>query len=347
MADQRFFHNAGPMTLTEVAALTGAALTSQGGTAPDAAQRFTDVAPLDRAGTADISFLDNTKYIEAFEISKAGACFVRPKFVKHAPKNMALLVTEEPYYAYALTAQKFYPEEEVTPGISPAAQIAKTAVIGKGCCIDAGAIIGEKAKIGERCSIGAHAVIGNGVEIGDDSRIGNHSSITHALIGKRAIIHRGVHIGQDGFGFAGGPKGMLKIPQLGRVVIGDDVEIGSCTCIDRGAGPDTIIGSGTKIDNLVQIGHNVQLGKHVIVVSQVGISGSTQIGDGAQLGGQVGISGHLSIGAGAKLAARAGVITDVPAGETYGGFPAIPVRDWHRQTIVLAKTVKKKEYANE
>jgi UDP-3-O-[3-hydroxymyristoyl] glucosamine N-acyltransferase len=338
MVDHRFFKNAGSVTLGEIASLTGAVLT-----AGDGGTRINDVAPLDKAGADDVSFLDNIKYQDAFAKSKAGACFVKPKFVSLAPKGMALLVTEEPYYAFAITAQKLYPQPAVVPGISPTAHIAKSANIGKGCCIEPGAVIGENANIGERCHIGAHAVIENGVDIGDDSRIGAHCSISHTIMGKRAIIHRGVHIGQDGFGFAAGPKGLLKIPQLGRVLIGDDVEIGSGTCIDRGASTDTVIGNGCKIDNLVQIGHNVQLGKYVIVVSQVGISGSTQVGDGAQLGGQVGVAGHMYIGAGARLAAKSGVMSDIPANVTYGGFPAMPVREWHRQTVAIGKLIKKKD----
>ena len=156
------------------------------------------------------------------------------------------------------------------------------------------------------------------------------------------ILHRGVHIGQDGFGFAPGRGGVTKVPQLGRVVIGDDVEIGSGSCVDRGAGPDTVIGAGSKIDNLVQIGHNVQVGRFVFIAAQTGIAGSSQVGDGSMLGGQVGIAGHLHIGAGAKLAAQSGVMTDIPAGSSYGGSPALPIKDWHRQTVAVAAMTKKK-----
>ena len=219
--------------------------------------------------------------------------------------------------------------------------MAKSATIGKGVRIDAGAVIGEKVSIGSGCWIGANTVIGDGVDIGDHSRIGALCSISHAIIGKRVLLHRGIHIGQDGFGFAPGRGGITKVPQLGCVLIGNDVEIGSGTCIDRGAGPDTIIGDGCKIDNLVMIGHNVQLGKYVIITGQCGISGSTQLGDGVMVGAQSGFAGHLKIGSGVKLAAQSGVMHDIPPGETYGGAPAIPMRDFLRQTVTLAKLAKK------
>lgn len=320
MVDKRFFSNRGPITLSALAALTGARLNND----TDSARNFTDVAPLDKASVNDISFLDNIKYLGEFEKSTAGACFVRPKFAARAPKNMALLLTEQPYYCYALAARAFYPEAKGA-GISPHAHIAST------------------AKIGKNVSIGAGTVIGEGVEIGDDCTIGALCTISHAMIGQRVTLHRGIHIGQDGFGFAPSPKGIVKVPQLGRVIIGNDVEIGSGTCIDRGAGPDTVIGDGCKIDNLVQIGHNVQLGKYVMIAAQCGLAGSTSVGDGAMLGGQVGVSGHVHIGAGAKLAAQAGVMTDIPDGATYGGSPAVPVKDWHRQTIAMTKLIKKAE----
>ncbi|NBX02805.1 MAG: UDP-3-O-(3-hydroxymyristoyl)glucosamine N-acyltransferase [Alphaproteobacteria bacterium] len=338
MADSRFFSASAPISIGDLAALTGASVSGES----DKTRLFSDVAPLDRADSSHVSFLDNTKYLTDFSASKAGACFVREKFATRAPAGMILLVTEEPYYAYALAAQYFYPREAFTPAISPAAHIAKTASIGAGCRIDSGAVIGEHVKLGKGCWIGANTVISDGVEIGDDSRIGALCSISHAIIGGRAFFHRGVHIGQDGFGFAPGRGGVTKVPQLGRVMIGDDVEIGSNSCIDRGAGPDTVIGSGTKIDNLVQIGHNVQIGRFVFVVAQTGIAGSTHIGDGAMLGGQSGFAGHLSIGAGAKIAAQAGVMADVPAGASYGGAPAQPIKDWHRQTVAITNLVKKR-----
>ncbi len=347
MADSRFFHKSASLSIGDIAALTGAEVVSVSGQAPDLARAFSDVAPLDKASSDDISFLDNTKYIHMFEASQAGACFVRRKFAERAPKNMLLLVTDEPYFAYAVTARRFYPEPSFTPAVSSQAIISPSAKIGSGARIDAGVIIGDHAILGNNCWVGAHTVIGDGVQIGSDCRIGALCSISHSIIGNRVILHRGIHLGQDGFGFAPSKKGIIKVPQLGRVVIGDDVEIGSGTCIDRGAGPDTVIGAHSKIDNLVQIGHNVQLGKYVVIAAQCGIAGSTQIGDGAMLGGQVGISGHVQIGAGAKFAAQTGVMSDIPPGSTQGGSPSVPIKDWHRQTLALAKMSKRKELSDE
>ena len=317
MADTRFFNKPAPIRLGELATLTGATLSE--GSNPE--QTIEGLAPLDTAAATDLSFLDNTKYVPSFAASKAGACLVRSRFALHAPAGMALLLTDQPYALYAAIATRLYPAARKS-GVHPTA------------------VIGERVELGDNVSIGPYAVIGDGVVIGAGTQIGAHSSISHSIIGKDCILHRGVHIGQDGFGFAPTTSGLLKVPQLGRVLIGDEVEIGSGTCIDRGAGPDTIIGSGTKIDNLVQIGHNVQIGRHCVIVSQVGIAGSSVIGDGTMLGGQVGVSGHLKIGPGVKVAAQSGIAADIPAGATYGGSPAMPVRDWHRQTIALSKLIK-------
>ncbi len=343
MVDNRFFVNHGPFTLAQIVEWSGCTLL--GDSNPTIA--LEDVAPLDRAELSHLSFFDNPKYLDQFAVSKAGACFVKSKFAGNAPASMAVLLTEDPYRCYALIAQRFYPRKHPEARIAPGAIIAHSAKIGEGCCIDPGVVIGENVEIGKNSIICANTVIAEGVKIGESCQIGACSTISHSIIGNRVILHRGVNIGQDGFGYAMGRAGHVKVPQLGRVIIEDDVEIGSGSCIDRGTGPDTCIGAGSKIDNLVQIGHNVQIGKACIIVAQVGIAGSTRIGDGAVLGGQVGVAGHLKIGAGSKLAAQSGVMQDIPAGTAVGGSPAVPVKDWHRQTLALARLAKSRNSSGE
>jgi UDP-3-O-[3-hydroxymyristoyl] glucosamine N-acyltransferase len=339
MADPRFFANAGPFTLGELARRGGAEL----GQGADAGRRITDVAPLDTAGADHISFLDNRKYIDAFANSRAGACVVNAAVAGRAPPGMALLLAPDPYRSYAKIARAFYPVPPPEAGVSARAVVDSEAVLGEGCRIEPGAVIGARAEIGARCHVGANAVVGSGVVTGDDCVIGSGATVSHALLGDRVNIYPGARIGQDGFGFAMGAEGHLKVPQLGRVVIGDDVEIGANTTIDRGAGPDTVIGAGTKIDNLVQIGHNVQIGRGCVIVAQVGISGSTRIDDFAALGGQAGLTGHLKIGAGARIAAQAGVMKDVPPGATVAGAPAVPMTEWLRHAAILGRLARRKE----
>jgi UDP-3-O-[3-hydroxymyristoyl] glucosamine N-acyltransferase len=337
MADARFYVNRGPFSAGAIAEVTGAELVHG-----SRSLTLTDVAPLDTAAPDHVSFFDNTKYREQFQKSRAGACFVRRKFAAEAPRSMALFITEDPYRAYALAAQKFYPvtAERVATEIAPSAVIDASVTLGEGVVIAPGVVIGGGVKIGAGTRIGANSVIAQGVEIGEDCQIAALVGLSHALIGNRVILHRGVQIGQDGFGFALGREAHVKVPQLGRVVIGDDVEIGANTTIDRGTGPDTVIGAGSKIDNLVQIGHNAQVGRKVVLVALCGISGSVRIGDGAVIGGQVGMVGHITVGAGARVAAQSGVGADIPPGKSYGGTPSVPIRDWHRQTFTIAKIAK-------
>ena len=338
MADPRFFTVAGPFTLGELAVIAKADLAPNA----DAALTLIDVAPLDQAVAGHFSFLDNRKYMDAFGRSKASAAVVAPEFADRAPAGMSLLLSKDPYRAYAHIAQAFYPRRRPAPWVAPTAWVDPTASVAAGCRIEPGAFIGAKAEIGDGCHIGPNAVIGDGVVLGEDCVIGANASVAFALVGKNVVIYPGARIGQDGFGFAMGPQGHLKVPQLGRVVIGNNVEIGANSTIDRGAGPDTVIGDGSMIDNLVQLGHNVHLGRCCVMVSQVGVSGSTHMGDFVIAAGQAGITGHLKIGSGARLGAQSGVMRDVEAGETVGGSPAVSMKDWLKQSALLQRMVKRK-----
>jgi UDP-3-O-[3-hydroxymyristoyl] glucosamine N-acyltransferase len=301
------------------------------------------VGPLETAGRGDVTFLDNRKYTEVFETSGAGAAFINEAVAARAPKGMALLISREPYKAFALAVQAFYPEPPIVAGCEPSAVIDPAASVPVDCAIGAHVVIEAGARLGQRCQIGANSVVGMGVEIGDDCRIAANVTLSHCLIGARVVLHPGVRIGQAGFGFAPDASGPIKIPQLGRVVIGDDVDIGANTTIDRGSAHDTVIGPGTMIDNLVQIGHNVVLGRGCILAGQVGISGSTKLGDFVMAGGQAGLAGHLNIGTRARIGAQAGLMKDVADGTTVGGSPAVPMRQWWRQVAILGRLATKKD----
>ncbi|MGD1935073.1 MAG: UDP-3-O-(3-hydroxymyristoyl)glucosamine N-acyltransferase [Candidatus Phaeomarinobacter sp.] len=342
MADPRFFTKAGPFSLEHIAQKIGAKVEHS-----DGSREISDVAPLDSATAADISFFDNPRYKDALEATKAGAVIIASASVDLAPEGVTLLVTDAPYPAYASTALLFYPHaSHGTAEVSPAAHVDPSARLGADVDIAPGAVVGANVEIGQGSSIGANTVIGRGVQIGRECAIAANVTLSHALVGDRVIIHPGARIGQDGFGFAMGPNGHQKIPQLGRVIIQDDVDIGSNTTIDRGAGPDTVIGEGSKIDNQVQLAHNVSVGQGCVIVSQVGISGSAKLGNYVVAGGQVGIAGHLEIGDGAMLAARTGVPSDLEGGQQYGGTPARPMSQWRRElaaVAILAKRKKKKK----
>ncbi len=339
MTEPHFFRVRVPLTLAEIISLTG---TSPSGR-HDLSRAFSGVKPLDLAGPSDLSFCDSSKFLDAFRSTSAGVCFVNAEYAADAPKGTVALVSNEPFRAYVIVARSLF-VDGLKPaalfggkGIALNASVHPEARLEDGIVVDPGAVIGPRAEIGSGTLIGSNAVIGADVRIGRDCVIGACVSVQHALFGDRVVVHPGAHIGQDGFGYVPGKDGHVKVPQIGRVIIQDDVEIGAATTIDRGAHRDTMIGEGTKIDNLVQIAHNVSIGRRCIIVAQVGISGSCTLGDYVVLGGQAALVDHVHVGDGAQIAARSGLMHDVPAGEKWGGAPAKPIREFFREIAVLKR----------
>jgi len=342
MTEPFFFQQRAELTLREVVALTAAVPRR----AADLDRRVAGIAALDRAGPSDLCFLDNAKFAAAAAICEAGACLTLERLADLLPDRVSLLFVGEPYRAFVEVARRLFPAALrpsslfETNGVASAAAVHPTARLESGVTIDPGAVIGPRAVIGAATLIGAGAVIGPDVRIGRDCAVGPNVSITHALIGDRVIIHPGCRIGQDGFGYLMGASGHLKVPQIGRVIIQDGVEVGANTTIDRGAMSDTVIGEGTKIDNLVQIGHNVMIGRHCVLASQTGVSGSAIIEDGVMMGGQAGIADHVTIGAGTALGAQAGVMHDTPPGARWVGTPAKPIKQFFREVAAIERLAR-------
>lgn len=335
MPDPRFFERLGPFTLAQLAAVSGAVLAREA----DPARLIAGAAPLDRADGEAISFLGDRKYLAALRGSSAGACFLSEAHASEAPDGCAVLLTTEPQAAFSRCAARLHPPRSFEES---EADVHAEAVFEPGVRLGRGAVVGQGARVGSGTEIGPGAAIGPGVAIGRDCRIGANVVIGFALIGDRVRILSGAVIGEAGFGVAGSRGGAIDVPQLGRVIIQDGVTVGANTCIDRGAYEDTVIGENTKIDNLVQIAHNVVVGRNCVLAAHTGLSGSVTVGDGAMFGGRAGIADHLNIGARAQIAAAAGVMHDVPDGEVWCGAPARPIRRFMRETAWLSKNAARK-----
>jgi UDP-3-O-[3-hydroxymyristoyl] glucosamine N-acyltransferase len=331
-----------PLTLAAIARLAGVEVPA----GAEADRAFAGIAPLDAARADDVTFLDNPQYVGQAAVTQAGLCLVGQRHADKVAPGAIRLVVKDPYRSFAKVAAAFYPAS-MRPqslfgatGVSAGAFVHHEARLEPGVTVDPGAVIGPGAEIGANSAICANAVIGPGVTIGRDSAIGPGAAVTHAHLGNRVIVHAGAKIGQDGFGFAMSPQGHLKVPQVGRVIIQDDVEIGAGTCIDRGMNRDTVIGEGTKIDNMVQIAHNVSIGRHCVIVAHVSLAGSCRLEDFVVIGGQAGVIGHATVGMGAQIAATSSVGRDVPRGERWGGTPAKPIRELFREMAALDRLAK-------
>ena len=340
MADPRFYDNRGPYTLAEVCAKAGVDVPA----GADGSAKIEDVASLTGAGPGHLSFFTGKNGAAGFTQTGAGFCLVPTARFKltERPLKTVIIPCASVQQVFAAVAELFYPESTVAtwPQQTP---VDPTAEIGERVILGPGVVIGPHAEIGDDVRIGPNTVIGPSVAVGSDCEIASNVTISHSYIGDQVLILPGAQIGQPGFGFANGTQGHIKVPQLGRVIVQDNVEIGACVTIDRGALGDTVIGEGTKIDNLVQIGHNVHVGRHCVIVSQTGISGSSVLEDFVVFGGQVGIADHARIGRGARLAARTAVAPgqELAGGRDYGGVPAKPAKEWMREIYAVAALIRK------
>jgi UDP-3-O-[3-hydroxymyristoyl] glucosamine N-acyltransferase len=327
MPDRRFFEHAGPFSLTDLAGLSGIAID------PALDRQIHQAAPLVRSDERSVSFLHDRRYLADLKATRAAAVFVAPAFAEAVPEGTAAIVTGEAQAAWARAAARLHPPK----GFDNTGAVHLTAELEDGVVVGHGAVVGPGARIGRGTVLSPNCVIGPGVQIGRDCLIGPNAYVGFALLGDRVRIAAGAVIGEIGFGVAGSKEGAVDVPQLGRAILQDGVSVGANSCVDRGAYDDTVIGENTKLDNHVQVAHNVVIGRNCALAAQVGISGSCTIGDGVQFGGKVGVAPHLKIGDGARLAGHTGIMRDVPPGETWGGVPAKPLREFLREVSWIAK----------
>ncbi|WP_420469523.1 UDP-3-O-(3-hydroxymyristoyl)glucosamine N-acyltransferase [Brevundimonas sp. FT23042] len=326
MPDPRFFES---LPATDVAGLADriGAEVLRGGD-----RKVSAVAPLGTAVSTDVAFMSGSKFADALRTTGAGCVIIPAAAVELAPDGASVLVSRTPQAAWAAASLLFHAPRALDTAADRASVIEDDSVV-----LEPGVVIGEGARIGRGTRIGANTVIGPGVQIGRDCHIGPNVSVGFALIGDRVKLYAGVRIGEPGFGAAGSATGAVDVPQLGRVILQDNVTVGANTCIDRGAYDDTVIGENTKIDNLVMIAHNCVIGRNCLIAAHTGISGSVVVGDGVIFGGQAGVGDHLKIHDGARIAGGAGILADVPAGETWSGYPAKPIRQFLRETVWVSK----------
>ena len=319
-----------PVTAAAIAALVGGELLGDG------AVEIRGVAALDRATPEHLSLLSHARYAQWFRTTSAGLVITSDTFRDLPGTPRARLIVARPMDALLAVLPRFHRSERRAAGVHATAVVSPQARLGRDVTIEAYAVIGDGAVLGDRAWIGPHAVVGEGCVLGDDVRLYAHATCyPFAELGARVVLHAGAQVGREGFGWVPRNGAAHRIPHVGRCVLGDDVEIGANSCVDRGSIDDTVIGAGTKVDSLVQIAHNVRIGRGCMIASQVGIAGSSRVEDGVQLGGQVGLAGHLVVGAGATIAAQGGVVGDVPPGETWSGYPARPHREQLRASAAL------------
>jgi UDP-3-O-[3-hydroxymyristoyl] glucosamine N-acyltransferase len=344
MTQHGFFKLSGALSAGDVLDMGGELLVD-----PAMADReIVTLSAFDAARDGSLVFADSKEY--AAKMTELPLCtLICPDYLAaFAPDHVAVIVAKKPQQLFAKAGRRLFPET-IRPtsfsgltGVAARATIARSARLESNVTVEPGAIVGEFVEIGGGSVIGPGAIIGAGCKIGRDCVIGPNATVLNSYFGNRVLVHAGARIGQDGFGFVPGERGLEKMPHVGRVILQDDVEIGANTTIDRGSLSDTIVGEGSKIDNLVQIAHNCRIGRNCVITGHCGLSGSVTLGDRVMLGGRVGIADHVTIGDGAQVAAASGVMNNIPAGERWAGAPAQQMKDFFREVAIIRNLVREK-----